>query len=192
MKDEIKIEIKILLQRFGFIVICIAIVIILAKYIFSKGNLILGAKDIFDISLQSIDISTIFIVFYITYLWKYDPFVKIPKLNKEYHGKIQYDHKKGKGEKNVEIKIYQTLLTVKIKMESNEMKSVSLYGDIILENGDYYLYYIYRTSPLAKYSDNNPIQIGACRMDLEKVDNITGVYWSNRGTKGDIFWSKTK
>lgn len=188
MKDEV----KILLQRFGFIVICIAIAIVLGKYIFSKDNLTLGAKDFFDISSQSISISTIFIVFYITRLWKYDPFVKIPRLNKEYHGKIQYDHKKGKGEKNVDIKIYQTLLNVEIKMESNEMKSVSLYGDIVLENGDYYLYYIYRTSPLAKYSDKNPIQIGACRMDLEKADNIIGVYWSNRGTKGDIFWSKTK
>lgn len=179
MKDEI----KILLQRFGFI----AIGIFLIKY-----NLIPGDKDLFDISSQSISASTVLIVLYIIYLWRYDPFIKIPRLNKKYHGKIQYDHEKGKGEKNVEIKIYQTLLNVEIKLESNEMKSVSLVGDIVLENGDYYLYYVYRTSPSAKYSDKNPIQIGACRMDLEKTDNITGVYWSNRGTKGDIFWSKTK
>ena len=175
MRDEF----TVLFKRFS--VIFIIIFIISLKFI-----KISTFSDLFDVVSRSVGYSVTILMIYISYLWRYDPFIKIPRLKKEYRGEIIYNHDRGAGSKEVDIKIRQTLLNIDLKITSNEMKSTSFNGIIIEENSNYYLYYNYITNPLSEASEKNPIQIGTCRIDLDDMKNIKGTYWTNRKTVGDI------
>ena len=58
------------------------------------------------------------------------------------------------------------------------------------ENGEYVLYYTYITNPKSRYSTDNPVQYGTCRMTIQSDGLLTGNYWTTRKTKGDITFKK--
>ena len=136
------------------------------------------ALDYWDLILESAGYSVIPIAIYERYLWKYNPFVKMPRLKNNYKGKS--------GEKVVEIEIKQSFLSTDVKLKSDEISSKTITSNLVEENGGFVLYYTYITNPLSRYSEKNPIQIGTCKLLIDKIDSIKGSYWTNRKTIGDL------
>ncbi len=128
-----------------------------------------------------------FIFIYEKKLWRFNPFVKTPKLKKKYSGLLKYKYKGTACEKRIEIFIEQTLLSVMIKIKTDEVFSKSITSEIIEQNGCYLLYYTYETLPLSEFSEENPIQIGTCRFVIDDVEQFRGQYWTNRRTIGDLY-----
>ena len=81
--------------------------------------------------------------------------------------------------------ISQTLMSTRIIVKTNEMKSVSVSASIREENGEYILYYVYRTDPKNEFVDKNPSKYGAARIDLSERPHLEGTYWTTL-SKGDL------
>ena len=78
-------------------------------------------------------ITSAIVVLYVTVLWRINPFEKIPKLRKEYKGKLisNYDNK----ERDIKISVYQNLFETKIIFESGESSSKSITANFYEEYG---------------------------------------------------------
>lgn len=124
--------------------------------------------------------------------WRLNPFEKTPKLSNEYEGTIEFKYNGKTGNKNIRVYVKQSLFHLEIKLVTDETVSSTITSKIIKENGNYVLYYTYITNPKSKYSDLNPIQFGTCRFIIDDTNKLTGIYWTNRQSKGDIFLSSYK
>jgi hypothetical protein len=131
-------------------------------------------------------LTMVLIGIYEVYLWKYNPFEKIPRIMGSYTGTIEYNYLGNPGKKDAKIEIKQSLLYVSVKVITNEITSNSIASHFITENDGYVLYYTYITNPLSKYSRENPIQYGTCRLTMKSNVELQGTYWTNRQTIGDI------
>ena len=120
-------------------------------------------------------------------LWRYNPLEKTPKLNKKYEGTLKYNYEGVSGEKKIKIVIKQSLLNISLKILTDEINSYSLFGNIILENEEYVLYYTYITSPKSEFIYKNPIQYGTCRLIIDPDYEMRGTYWTSQKTTGDIY-----
>ena len=123
---------------------------------------------------------------YSTILWKYNPLERIPKIMGNYIGTIEYNYNGEPSKKEVAVSISQTLLSIKIQVTTNEITSNTIIGNLVEENNEFFLYYTYITNPKSKYSSDNPIQYGTCRLSTNTKNKLMGVYWTNRRTIGDI------
>ncbi|WP_305752103.1 hypothetical protein [Mammaliicoccus sciuri] len=124
---------------------------------------------------------------YEKYIWKvrtFNIFNYHPCIEVEYEAKANYLCKGG-GKKKTTVNIKQTFLTVNVELKSNEMTSNSITGDIVEEYGKKILYYTYRTDRKVVFRQDNPIKIGTARIIIEK-EELTGTYWTQAGTSGDI------
>lgn len=129
---------------------------------------------------------------YIGFLWRYSPLEKIPKLMGLYEGIIEYNYNGTVAKKDTFVKIRQTLLSIKVQITTNEIKSNTIVANLVEENEEYVLYYTYITNPKSKYSKENPIQHGTCRLILSTKGCLTGNYWTSRQTIGDIELKKCR
>ena len=124
--------------------------------------------------------------FYITVWWRNNPFEKLPRIFGDYSGVIKYVFNDVPSEKQIDVSIYQNLLLVRVTIKTDEIQSNTVLGNIVIENGEYILYYNYLTDPKAEYEDKNPKQYGTCRLKIEKNGVLSGKYWTSRQTIGDI------
>lgn len=141
----------------------------------------------------SITFSSLMTFIYEKYIWKvrlFNFFNNHPHIEGEYEAEINYLYKGG-GKKEPTVNIKQTFLTVNVELKSDEMTSNSITGDIVEEDGKKILYYSYRTNPKAFFREDNPIKIGTARIIIEK-EELTGTYWTQAGTSGDIKLNKKK
>jgi len=142
--------------------------------------------DFFGIIGEVVTCTIGFMTLYEKIFWRLNKLEKIPKLHKKYHGEIVYTYNGSNQKKNVVLIIKQSLLTVIVKIKTDEITSTSVSSNLVLENDEYILYYTYITNPKSKYSMDNPIQHGTCRLVIDNVDKIDGSYWTSRKTIGDI------
>lgn len=175
MKNEIKYLTK----------LASAVVVILFS-ILSYFNEQYYTKEYWEILKDSLAYTIIIMGIYEKYIWKYDPFIKLPKLKENYSGVISYNYENERKEKDIKINIKQSFFLIYINVQTDEMHSATITSDIIEENGQYVLYYTYITNPDSKYSDINPSQRGTCRLLIDNVNEIVGTYWTNRKTIGDL------
>jgi len=136
---------------------------------------------------EAISITLILMGLYERWLWQYSPLEKIPKIKGKYSGYIEYSYNGSFDKKEAMIKINQSLLSTKVKIFTNEITSNTITSDIVYENGEYVLYYTYITNPKSKYSRENPIQYGTCRVISKSESELQGSYWTTRQTIGDIY-----
>ena len=162
------------------------IIITFIFIIFYKFKIPKSVLDYWDLILESAGYSVFAIGIYERYLWKYNPFVKMPRLKKKYTGVLSYNYEDRSGEKAVEIEIKQSFLSTDVKLKSDEISSKTITSNLVEENGGFVLYYTYITNPSSRYSEKNPIQIGTCKLWIDKNDSIKGSYWTNRKTIGDL------
>lgn len=133
-----------------------------------------------------VSITIILMGLYCTLIWKYNPLEKTPKLMGTYKGIIEYNFNGATSKKDTLVKVKQTLLSIKIQITTNEITSNTIVGNLVEENEEYVLYYTYITNPKSKYSKENPIQYGTCRLLTNDKDRLVGTYWTSRQTIGDI------
>lgn len=144
-----------------------------------------------DIISYTVTLSTFLTIVYERYMWKWKFFRIFNKqidISGVYESKVIYFHGKG-GMKITEVEIKQSYLTVNIEMKSDEIRSNSITGEIIKEQGKNILYYTYITNPKAEFEEKNPINRGTARVVLEE-NELTGKYWTGVKTIGDIILKK--
>ncbi|SRR5690554_5319482 len=148
--------------------------------------------DFIKLIPTSLGFSPIYVFVYIKWGWRINCFIKMPRLKKEYEGLLYFDYKGKKGNKEITIIIKQTLLVTNVTIKTDEIVSHSITSEILEENGEHYLYYTYRTNPSSKFIKKNPSQIGTCRLLINNSDELSGSYWTNRQTIGDLEFKNKK
>lgn len=135
---------------------------------------------------EVVSFTMIFMGIYCGVLWRYDPLEKTPRIMGEYEGMIEYISDGTPHKKDAHVVIKQSLLSIKLQITTNEITSNSIVGELIEETGQYALYYTYITNPKSKYSKQNPIQYGTCKLFINGKEKLIGTYWTSRQTIGDI------
>lgn len=160
-----------------------AIVLFILRYLITKPT---ELYDIFGCVGEAIGISVILVGFYERFLWKHNPFEKTPRIAGVYAGVLEYEYHGASGKKDASIKIQQTLLTVNLRITTDEITSNTVVSSLIKENEESILYYTYVTNPKSKYSKDNPIKYGTCRLIIDNKNELHGIYWTSGKTNGDI------
>ena len=145
-------------------------------------------SDSWDLLTQAVGYSAIITCIYEKFLWKFNPFIKIPKLKKEYDGTLKYKYNGKSSEKNIKIFISQTLTTISIIIKTDEITSKSITSELMEENNQYVIYYTYITQPKSEVSDENPIQNGTAKLLIDDIHSFRGTYWTSRKTTGDLYF----
>lgn len=168
---------------------------LIKKYVFE----IASVTDYLDIVELAVTVTLAVMVFYGSFLWKFNPLEKTPRIMGKYQGNIKYCYNNIPGVKETEVEIRQTLFGVKVKIKTNEITSDTITGNFVKENDEYVLYYNYITNPKSKYSEKNPIQRGTARLVSTKSTKkhanewaveLSGIYWTSRKTIGDMYLVK--
>lgn len=161
----------------------VALVLFVIRYLMCNFN---SLYDFIGAAGEVISITVIIMGLYNGVLWRYNPLEKTPKLMGKYNGVIEYNFSGTLEQKDTSVTIKQTLLSIKVRITTNEITSNTIFGNLVEENDEYILYYTYITNPKSKYSKENPIQYGTCRLSTSVKDNLIGTYWTSRKTIGDI------
>ncbi len=167
----------------------IVIIIFIILYLITKPKLL---YDYYGCIGEAIGITLMLMGIYEHLLWQYNPLEKIPKIKGDYSGYIEYSYNGTHDKKEATIKISQSLLSTSIKIITDEITSNTIVSNIIFENGEYVLYYTYITNPKSKYSKDNPVQYGTCRLVCDDELELKGTYWTTRQTIGDIYLIRCK
>jgi hypothetical protein len=162
----------------------VVIVLFIARCFISEP---ISLYDYFGFAGESIGVALILMGLYERWLWQLNPLEKIPKIKGEYSGYIEYGYNGSFDKKETTIKITQSLLSINVKITTDEIISNTIASTIVFENGEHVLYYTYITNPKSKYSKDNPIQHGTCRMIIGNKTELQGTYWTKRQTIGDIY-----
>lgn len=142
--------------------------------------------DLYGAIGEVISITLILMSFYCSFLWRLNPFESIPKIMGDFEGIIEYNYNGESKTKKTEVKIIQSLISTKVMIWTNEIMSQTIASELIKEGEQYCLYYTYITNPKSKYSKENPIQYGTCKLIIQNKNKLEGTYWTNRQTIGDI------
>lgn len=161
----------------------VALVLFVIRYLLWNFN---SLYDFIGAAGEVVSVTIILMGIYSSILWRYNPLEKTPKLMGTYQGIIEYSFNGAAEEKETFVKIKQTLLSIKIQITTNEITSNTIVGNLVEENDEYVLYYTYITNPRSKYSKENPIQYGTCRLLTNNENHLSGTYWTSRQTIGDI------
>ena len=130
----------------------------------------------------------LFFIYY-KWLWRIIPWNRNPVLKKNYTASIYYFENNVQKTKEMQVKVKQTWLSIRVETGTDINSSRSITSSIVEENGAKVLYYTYLTDPKALVQKKNPIQHGTCRMVLnDKNEYIRGKYWTSSKTIGDIEW----
>ena len=147
--------------------------------------------DLIGYASEAIGLAVFFAVLYERILWKYNPFEKTPKLAPKYIGMIKsnYDHK----ERSASLIVRQTLLSVHITLITEESKSQSITASIDEIFEEKQLTYCYLNIPKAEYREKSEIHYGTTMLSLSDPKKISGQYYTDRQTTGDMtFVAKCK
>ena len=143
---------------------------------------------------DSIDASVIIVgalfTFYSKYLWRFNFLEKTPKVFGNYSVTFVSNHDNKK--RDMEIKIEQTLFKAKIKIVTKESNSISLVSNIEKVNDEWKLIYTYMSTPNVSKRNNNSIHYGTCVLSIEKNKIISGYYYTERNTFGEIKFTTKK
>ena len=146
--------------------------------------------ECFGFAGEAISIALVIMTVYEKVLWKWNPLEKTPKIFGEYSAVLEYEFDGKIQKKKIKIIVEQSLLSTSIKIVTNEITSNSITSNFVNEKGEYVLYYTYITNPKSRYSTENPIQYGTCRMTIQSDGLLSGNYWTTRKTRGDITFKK--
>ena len=168
--------------------IVMGILIFVIRLLFSPPE---SFYDFIGITGEVVSITMALMGIYCSLLWKFNPLEKTPKIMGSYEGVIEYNFNGEFEKKDATVIIKQNLLSTKVQIVTNEIISNTITSDLIVENNQHVLYYTYITNPKSKYSKENPMQYGTCRLLINAKNKFTGNYWTSRQTIGDLELSKT-
>jgi len=167
----------------------IVIILFCIRCLISWNSLIIdfSTYDIFSCAGEAIGATAIIIGCYEKWLWKYNPLEDTPVLKKHYIGilKSTYDGI----ERKASLEIKQTLLSTYIVLISDESKSKSISSSIDVILGENQLTYCYLNMPQASVRAKSEIHYGTAMLCIENPNKLTGQYFSDRKTTGDMIFS---
>lgn len=146
--------------------------------------------SIYGFAGEAIGISALILLAYEKILWKYIPFSKVPNISGEYAGTIKsdYDDKI----RNISLSIKQTRLSIEIFVKTDESVSRTVTGTIenIYDKNE--LIYTYLNEPKAQHRSHSNIHYGTAIFILDSKDQLSGSYFTDRKTTGEIELRKCK
>ena len=140
--------------------------------------------ELFGYAGEAIGLSVILTIFYEEFLWRYNPLEKTPKLSKKYTGtlKSSYDGI----ERSAVLEIKQSLLYIHITIITDESKSNSISASIDEVLGEKQLTYCYLNTPKSEYRYRSEIHYGTATLCVDNPNVLTGQYYTDRQTIGDM------
>lgn len=170
------------IQKFAWVTVLLFCVRILV----SEHTLIADIElyDIWGYAGESIAASMFMLLLYDKWLWRLNPFRKIPKLKKKYKGIIisKYDGK----EREAELEIKQTSSAITVTLKTNESTSGTVSSCIENIQNRWKLIYCYLNEPNAMVRDRSAIHYGTAILCIDNPDKIQGTYFTDRLTTGDM------
>lgn len=137
---------------------------------------------------EVIGITVIIVGLYVKWVWRYLPFKGTPILGKHYNGIIR----SSSGDREARLIINQTLLSIHITLISKESKSKSISSTIEDNCGERQLIYCYINTPQAAVRYKSQIHYGTAILCVDDPQMLTGQYFSDRQTSGDMIFSPKK
>lgn len=143
--------------------------------------------EIFGYAGEAIGIAALLLGVYEKWLWRYVPFEETPVLKKRYFGTLKstYDNI----EREVDLEIKQTLLSINIVLISGESKSKSISSSIDSILGEQQLIFCYLNTPQAAVRNRSEIHYGTAMLCIENPNKLTGQYFTDRKTTGDMIFN---
>lgn len=146
--------------------------------------------DIFGYAGEGIGLTALLMTLYEKLLWKYSPFEDTPVLKRYYEGTLVSTFDGIERKASLEIK--QTLLSTNIILISGESKSKSISSSIDNILGEYQLTYCYLNTPNASVRERSQIHYGTAIICVDNANRLTGQYFSDRKTTGDMIFIPKK
>ena len=160
--------------------------LLIIRCFFSRESLInnFSLYSMFGYVGEVVGLAVVIMTFYERFLWKYNPLEDTPVLAKRYKGvlKSTYDGI----EREASLEIQQTLLTVSTVLITEESRSKTITASIEKILGEKQLTYCYLNTPNASVRNRSAIHYGTAILCVEDVNKLTGQYYSDRKTTGDI------
>lgn len=140
--------------------------------------------DVYGYAGEAIGLASIITIVYEKWLWRWNPFVSMPKLKRKYKGSIisTYDGKA----RTARMEIKQTLLTVHVTLITKESRSNSINACIEEINGEAQLIYSYLNTSKAGVRERSPLHYGTAMLCLADVKKLSGLYYNDRQYTGDM------
>lgn len=148
--------------------------------------------SVFCYAGEAIAISVIIMAAFEKFVWKWKPINKLtgsmPILAHHYTGTITsaFDYK----ERDADLIIKQSFLDISIVLKTGESRSTSLIASIIHINEDPELIYHYINEPREDLKSGSPMHYGTAVLKIRNTEMITGNYYTDRKTKGNMKFSK--
>lgn len=149
-----------------------------------------SAYTIFGYAGEVIGVTTILIVCYEKWLWRFDPFIKIPYIAGEYTGTLKSNYHRV--EQRGIIKIKQTFLSVEASLKTEESGSRSVSGTIEEILGKPELIYTYINEPNTSVRDRSAIHFGTATFVIDEKNQLVGRYYTDRNTSGDLTFMRVE
>lgn len=170
MRDELK--------EYGSYFIGLAIIIYVGLSIFQKD------KSILDNISTTTTITIMIAGVYSKWLWKFNPFDKTPKVYGKY--KMTFLSTYDKLKRTMDVIIKQDLFSNRIYIKTKESKSESKTSSIITKKDSHELVYTYQNIPNKSEREHSEIHFGTCIFNIENNRIVSGRYYTDRQTTGDI------
>lgn len=135
---------------------------------------------------EAILFTTILMFVYERWAWRKINVLKIPVLAQKYKGKLVFSKNGIKEEREAELDINQTLLSVHVRFKTKESCSHSIHTVIDDNNGYPRLLYYYLNEPDSNLRDVSTIHYGHASLDLSNPEKLEGSYFTDRNTRGTI------
>ena len=187
------------IKRFLNISVKAAIIVFTIRCFFGWSSLseYLSGVKIFDFTYsiigyasEAIALSSIFMICFNRYLWKWKAFHKLwghmPVLSERYKGTITYKMNDVEHTKDAEMEIKQTYLDVVVKLRTDESYSSSITVTIETRDNVKQLVYTYINTPKAQIQDRSIMHYGTAVFDIDNPETIHGDYYTMRLTRGSI------
>lgn len=139
---------------------------------------------------EAIGIAAVIMLLYEKWFWKYIPFSKIPNISGKYNGTIKSDYDKKIRQANIVIR--QTRLSIEIYFQTDESTSRTVSGTIENICNENELIYTFVNEPKAMHRSHSGIHYGTARFILNSKDKLTGNYFTDRKTNGEMEFTKVK
>lgn len=142
--------------------------------------------DIYGYAGEAIAFSVIVILLYEKWLWRINPFEKVPRLKKKYTGTLCTTYNGKQIEKSAKLEIHQTLLSVRVVLATDESKSNSISASIDKIFDEWQLVYCYINVPHASVRERSEIHYGTVMLHIDNPKEMRGDYYTDRKTQGEI------
>ena len=143
--------------------------------------------NLFGFAGEAVGVAAVLMAAYERCLWRLIPLNGVPILSNKYTGTIKSSY--DSVERKATLRIRQTLLFVHVTLISNESKSQSLSASIDEVMGEKQLTYCYLNTPKSKVRHRSEIHYGTAMLCIENPSRLTGQYYTDRKTTGDMVFT---